>query len=379
MKREEVVENFKVNVIEPDLEKVITIFYHEFQTKKYVFVKRIYDEIEDFLKKIEKEEPETELATIRISYLQASIIDGSYQWQLCAQDKREYLDPIEREKYISLKEFFGCIEAFSDNWEKEEKKYVGNMYSGEVQKYKVDLFEKCIGCLTQCIIYALCNFRESESFEKQKKYVVFKILFGGYMDKMTPVFIHKETDMAEIKNFLRLPGEKKHLDDHTLIHNDLRGIQLKEVAARVEAKNFMFSTMLGGRIQYQIFMFCNMIGVCMRNMHIDDSGFVGCTFQLVDFTEANIENSDMHMSVFYGGEIVDGQVTPGIFGASFRNSNLHRVNFMECDLRNCDFTGANLSEIVWIGAKMSGVILERKYYDEMELSEQQRKDIVWIS
>ena len=47
------------------------------------------------------------------------------------------------------------------------------------------------------------------------------------------------------------------------------------------------------------------------------------------------------------------------FGTSFRNSNLERAHFSHSQIKNTDFTGANLSSVNWDDAKTMNCITER--------------------
>lgn len=378
MNRKEALEHFETNIAKPAVENILPVFYEKFRQQKEKFCEKLVNAVEQLLVQVNGKEPEVEIATIRISYLQASILDGTYQWQIVAQDKREYLDKKEREFYIAFPEIFTCIEELESELEKEVRKYVGNLYEGDVRSYKIQAFEKCMGCIYQAGMYAFRHFRKNEIFLHRKTHSVFKIMIGGYMDLMQIVFLQSKEDYEKVKEELYKPGEKKHLDEHQMIYRDYSGIELKEVAKRVEAKNLMFACFANSRIRYHIFVLCSMIGVNFSESRIDDSGFVGATMQQADFTGAVLQNCDMHASMFYGGEYVDGQVTPGIFPVSFRNSILHRVNFMCCDLRNCDFEGAKMSEIVLEDAKLQGARIESCYKEMLELTPEQEQEIIWI-
>lgn len=102
MNRKEALEHFENNIAKPALENILPTFYENFQQQKEKFCEKLVDAVEQLLLQVNEQEPDVEIATIRISYLQASILDGTYQWQIVAQDKREYLDKKEREIYVAL-------------------------------------------------------------------------------------------------------------------------------------------------------------------------------------------------------------------------------------------------------------------------------------
>ena len=378
MNRKEALEHFENTIAKSKVDEILVQFYEDFKNQKEEFCKKLFHGVRTLLEQMNETEKEVELAVIHINYLQAHIIDGTYQWRIAAYDQTEYLDKTEREIYVAFPEIFQCLQKLEDELQKEVRKYVGNLNEGDIIPYKLQAFEKCLGCIYLAATYTFHQLRQEEFYKIRKKFNIFRILLGGYMEQMQLVFLQTNEDYEKAKEEWYLPGEKKTLDEQKFVYRDYSQIEMREVSKRVEAKNLMFTCFAQSQIYYHIFTFCSMIGVNFSESQIESSAFVAATMQQADFTKATISNCDMHTSMFYGGEYVDGEVTPGIFPVSFRNATLDRVNFMFCDLRNCDFEGAVMKEIVFDGAKLSGARINSCYRDQLDFTKEQMQEIIWI-
>lgn len=379
MDRKEALLHFQTTVAQPAVEAILKQFYEEFSAKKQEFCQLLLQGVDKLLEKVLQEDPEKEIAVIRLAYLQAGILDGTYQWQLVAQDKNEYLDKKPIEMAIEVSSFFSCIENLAAELTAEVRKYVGNLYEGDVDTYKIQAWKKCLPTVYLASSYAFRTFREHEKFQQIRRHKVFRIAVSGYMDQEQVVFLHTEEDFEKTKQQLYRKGDAVQWKEPQFLYRNYSGIVLKKKESRVDCKNLMFTCFEKSRIRYHQFMFCNMIGINFRNSRIDDSGFIGNPMQQADFTDAVLCNCDMHTSMFYGGEYVDGQITPGIFSASFQNATLDRVDFSYCDLRNSDFSGANMGEVRFEHAKLKGTRIDEKNRENLILTQQQIEEIIWVT
>lgn len=377
MNRKEAYLHFQTAIAQPAVEANQKRFYEQFSINKLQFCQTLLQGVNELLEKVLQEDPEKEIAVIRLVYLQASILDGTYQWQVMAQDKNEYLDKKPIETVIDVSPFFSCIESMAAELTTEVRKYVGNLYEGDIATYKLEAWKQCMPTIYLAGAYAFRSFRENELFQQIHRHKAFRIVVSGYMDREQVVFLHTEEDFEKAKQQLYRKGDAVQMAETQFLYRNYGGIVCKKEESRVDCKNLMFTCFAKCRIRYHQFMFCNMIGINFQNSRIDDSGFIGNPMQQADFTGAVLCNCDLHTSMFYGGEYVDGQITPGIFSVSFRNTKLDRVNFSYCDLRNCDFSGSQMNEVIFEHAKMQGTRIDEGNRNKLTLSQEQQEEIIW--
>ncbi len=377
MDRKEALADFKEKAATA-VERAMIQFHKDFTKNREVYCEKLLEGFDRMAEKLKKEYKDTEIAELQFSYLQAHVIDGTYQWAIEARDKDKILDKKEKILYIAMPELFDAFEQLEDALKSEAAKYIGNLYEGDIADIKIEAFEKCKGYFYLGGYHAFRAIRKRRTYKEFKKHRAFLILIGGYMDEVQMVHLQTNEDFEAIKEEMYKKGDMDHLKEHNLLYRDYSGIVLKEESKRVDCKNLMFTCFEDCRIRYHLFTLTNLMGANFRNSRIDDTAFIGNTFQQADFTGAVLCNCDMHTSMFYGGEYVNGQITPGIYPVSFRECVLDNVNFSYCDLRNCDFENADMRKAVFDSAKLKGARMNMKYRDKLNLSQEQKEEIVWI-
>lgn len=378
MDRKEAIIHFKENVANEQINFTIEAFHKDFKSKRELFCKRLVDGFEQLVQMIKESGDTTPIAFVQYSFLQADIINGTYQWVIEAKDKNHYLDKKERMLILDMKEFFQVFEDMEVRMKKESAKYIGNLYEGDIQPYKLQAFQACVGWFYLAGSYAYRNIRQNSYYQQLDKCQVFQVTLGGYMDKVQIIHVQSKLNEEEAKLSLYRAQDALHLKENTYIYQDFSNIIWKEEGKRVDCKNLMFTCFQGCRIRYHLFMFTNFIGANFQNSRIDDSSFIGDTFQQSDFTGATLCYCDMHTSMFYGGEYVDGQITPGIYPVSFRGSRLEHVNFSYADLRECDFTDAWMEDVILDSAKLNRAKIPAQYKEKLYLSETQLLEVEWV-
>lgn len=378
MDRKEAIAHFRENAAEPGIKRALQQFHEDFKIKRELYCQKLLTGFETMAEKLQTEEPDTEIACIQFSFLQSHVLDGTYQWVIEAKDKNEILDRKEREVYIAMPELFGALETLEQELKQETKKYIGNLNDDDAKQVKLEAFRHCIGYFYLGGYYAFRNISQTQAYQKIKKYKLFRIMLGGYMDQVQILHIQEKREIEEIKKHLYKTADIDDWKKEELLLRDYSGIILKEEGKRIDCKNLMFSSFVGSRIRYHLFTLSNLMGVNFSNSRIDDTAFIGNTFQQADFTGATLKNCDMHASMFFGGEYMNGQVTPGIYPVSFKNTVLDHVNFSYCDLRNCDFEHAIMTDVIMDSAILEGTRMSRENMEKLNLTEEQRNSIVII-
>lgn len=378
MDRKEALAHFRENAAVPAIKRALQQFHEDFKINRELYCQKLLTGFEEIAEKLQIEEPDTEIACIQFSFLQSHVLDGTYQWLVEAKDKNEVLDRKEREVYIAMPELFGALETLEQEVKQEIAKYIGNLNEGDAEQVKLETFRRCIGYFYLGGYYAFRNISHTEAYQKIKKYRLFRIMLGGYMDRVQILHIQEEKEIGDIKKQFYDTADIDDWKKEELLLRDYSGIVLKEEGKRIDCKNLMFSSFAESRIRYHLFTLSNLMGVNFSNSRIDDTAFIGNTFQQADFTGAILKNCDMHASMFYGGEYVNGQVTPGIYPVSFKNAVLEQVNFSYCDLRNCDFEHAVMTDVIMDSAMLEGARMSRENMEKLELTEEQRNSIIMI-
>lgn len=382
MNREEAQKHFMENYAKEACQEARKVFDKHFKEKREWFCDRLIQAFEELVQQLEEKEELEQMAYFNYSFLQSHVLDGTYQWYLEAQNKEGVLEKKERSIHFDIKELGEPFEELEKNLKREVKKYVGNLTEYDAELLKLKTYKSCISYFYLGGLHGVRNIRENTYYKKLKKYKLFRITLGEYKDACQIIHIgykeKKQQEEIQKKLYQSVKGsEVDDLQKQELTLQDYSHIVLEEESSRIDCKNLIYSDWRNAKIQSHLFALCNMIGVNFSNAQIEHTSFLGIPFQEADFSGVTMEECDLLGCMFSGEEWeAEKPVTPGVYPISFQNSTLKRVNFSLSDLRGCDFRNATLEDVIFTDAKLKGARIEQHMVSKLNLSEQQRNEII---
>lgn len=356
---------------------------------------------------------EKEISLIQISWLRTGVMDRSYQWYMEAFGTEGIVDPIERAVSFSMNEFFTPYEELAQQLTERLKQYENLLTEYDVKQYKLRAAEDCIQYLEIGCMQAFREIRRHPAYQTLQKTPLFRIVFGEYKGKIQLIHIteeeaKKEELQEELFREILLEKEEDE-EDKTLLYNLLPESETREtlkqamdqdtvpIAKRkadfenpvltrrdftwltiekqtICLRSLFYSLFSGSSIRNSTFLYCNLIGADFQNAEIEDSYFHICVMQ-----NACMERGIFRRTSFAGSFLGAGEEDEpfiALCGVSFRNAVLEEVSFAYADISGCDFRGAAIKNVRFDGAKMIGSLWDKETLKTVELTKEQRAELV---
>jgi uncharacterized protein YjbI with pentapeptide repeats len=100
--------------------------------------------------------------------------------------------------------------------------------------------------------------------------------------------------------------------------------------------------------------------------------------------DADFSRADLKNAVFFQAEGPLGLQASMVFGVyslsgvKFVGADLEKANFQYANLQGADFRGAHFKETDFSGANLKNAIFNKANMNELDLSMEQKVDIVWV-
>ena len=109
------------------------------------------------------------------------------------------------------------------------------------------------------------------------------------------------------------------------------------------------------------------------------SDFWNCTMHSTLFRDTTINNVSFSNCRFDQADWIENEISsPGIVETSFIDSTLTDVEFVECDLRNCNFSKATLVNVMFKNCNLQGAIIGKESLRNITITSEQRNQLVII-
>ncbi len=378
MTRDEAVQKFRSGEAKEIFQRAIQKSREELVEKRDAFAQALRDAFWKMMEKA-KEYPDFKVREIQFSYLQVHVMDGTYKWLAELHDEKGEFVSVDISESLDMKRFFETYEAYRPEVYQEASKYVSTLTPADCDSLMVENFRELAPYFYFLGVYAFRGINEDARFQEIPIHKVFRILIGGRREKAFLVFykLEKPEEAADIKEKLNKEATEQDYSNDDFSLFDFSDEKFED--NNLSMRNFPFTC-----FRRAIFDKIEMYGskCLLSDWHeakITNCFFDGSCFNGADFSDAYFENVSLLGARFdVASDMKDIPFNPTIIPVSFRNATLKNVDFRGTFLAGCDFSGAKIGRINFAEADMKDAKLPMEYRDELELSEEQKKDIHWV-
>jgi len=221
-----------------------------------------------------------------------------------------------------------------DSLIKRSKKYGSNIREHHVELIMQTLLKYFHKYVIKLLRYSILEGVELEEYDKIRKETRFCIGTGEMFCEADYIYIDNQgkTDIFELRD--------KMEEKQPLPFEDLRRLELSKAD---------FSSM---NLEYTNFRGANLTKSDFSNALLNDTKFSKCNLQECSFLWTVLHEVE------------------------FDDAHLEKANFMNALIQDTDFTKAHLEKSIFQGANLSQCIFKREQIDQLNLNEQQMKNVI---
>lgn len=311
---------------------------------------------------------------ISICFLRSKYYIREGNIRIFALDKRFFLDqePIWVEMDCSDLSYY--LWGLEDDIFSFLKEYKNEIVKSDVHKLiQTEYIPMLIGYLTELARYTVrkgCHYFDEISVTDD-----FCITVGEYQGEYDEIFVTEKMDTKGVKleRFLNIHKAEKFMFCCKRYFNqqvkdmDLRGINFTKSC--FEKVNICNSSLENSILLKTTWLDCKLTDISWKEAQLFDAAFIGSELTGSDF-------SGIIAPVIPANLLVSA--TLSWRGVDFTNTNLTNVKFAGADIRGADFRGAKFCDTDFKDALLDKTVFNREARAEVDFSEEQRSQIIFI-
>ena len=315
MTRQEAMKRFKQEQAET-LEQAKQLFWQQAEGESGAFahiLKQVFYSIREEAGRMEKEK----LMFFHFSLLRTDLLNRKYNVLVQALDARWYLDTEPLELTFSLDVLFQVLNPVWDQLSDGTRKYIGKVNSCDVDIIMQQLAMECNGLLCHQLRFMLRDIEENKDFAATPKQEAWYIRWGEYRDNSEIV----------------ASADRIAKDQQTWSRSVRKAAQKEEELVA----GYWYGAELGD--------------TDCRNLPMYFINFEDCTLKNISFAHANMTGARFRNC--------------RIEGCSFEETVLRQADFMDCTWENNVFTGADVTNAVFMEQELPFVHLEAEQLQDI--------------
>ncbi|AIQ11230.1 pentapeptide repeat-containing protein [Paenibacillus durus] len=309
-----------------------------------------------------QQQGETEpIAYIHYSFLRTQILEQSCLYMVEAYSGKWYEDQADCRLSYDASWVYTHFTTMLEALEQDRKKYMGVLHAADIERLMLKatpFFHQFVSSIIHLAITEAVQLPEYKAIHKAKRLF---IRTGEYKDISECVYVEDQEmpNTDEVRELLMQTNEEPY------IYENLRNLFLPHL--RVVEKDLRYNDFSQSDLRGSQFLSCVLMGSQWQEAHIEGGSFRGSLLSDADFRYSHLQGADFREA---SGQAYreQGHRVPGLCGIRFDFANLDEA----------DFTDVHGFEYVsFEGASMYGTKVPRKYQQLWNLSDEQRKSIVW--
>jgi hypothetical protein len=306
------------------------------------------------------------------SMLRTGIIDRRPVYLIEALNQEWYLDPVECNVKYHPGWAFQFFDQLRTELDDKARLYLNQIDWYQLQRYKLQEAQKYHQYVSSFIRYAMTQAVQLPEFQAIAKEDDFAVRVGEYLGSSVIVYKMERRieDPTVIKTWLEENNRSAYtceiLTNLNLSYGNYWGINLQY--ADLRGSNFSQSQM----------QYCTLNGAKFNRGSLAASDLSEARIYQADFGDCNLQGTNFTEAIGAAG-IKDGEnwYYPGFRAVNFQGANLEGANFKNAKLRGAIFSGTNLRNVNFEGADLEDAIFSGDGRDSLNLSEAQRRQIIW--
>ncbi|MCM3172044.1 pentapeptide repeat-containing protein [Paenibacillus sp. MER 99-2] len=313
-------------------------------------------------------------STIHVSLMRTRLIQGDPAYMLHASDRRQESEvPVSGFLYDA-----SWIYSFMDQWIEEcedgRRRYMNRIDQAALESWQAGQLYPFHIYMVLAVRHAMDTIRTMDSFEAIRKEVHFEVRVGEYQDHEVTESVYRfnglQRSSIACKGWLesRLPNEYiyEHIADVNLCNGNYAELDFNH--ARFEEVDLSGSSFEGASLLGTRFERCQCTQSNYGQTLLLDTDFRDC-----NLTGANFDGAWSERDTF----IETHGLIYGIHGLRFQGANLSHATFRYARIAG-DFTGAELEQVNFTGADLSGSRMLAQDRFRVELTSEQRASVEWV-
>lgn len=315
-------------------------------------------------------------ALIRISLLRTSLLENTmtYVLEIVEDEGVDVTFHLTHHRYEATW-IYHHLRSWQDNCQVELKRYIGAIHPWSLDSWIQKEMSPFQDYMIHAVRYATTKIRELASHQALLQGDTFEIVVGEYGDAILGESVYFNNQIQKSDEDTKKWLQKGVVDEY--IYSHILGVDisageygasewnhLRAEQVNLSRSNLRESVLVGTKFQQCNCQFCDFTGSILYDADFRGSDLEGACFDFVMGEREQINASESMIFGIYGVQFQGANLK----GASFREAKI-AGDFRYADLQNVDFTGANLT-----GSKM--LLQDGKV---LKLSEAQMLQVTWLA
>ncbi|TVX92043.1 pentapeptide repeat-containing protein [Paenibacillus agilis] len=373
-------QHFKERVMQPKLNDSLLEMERYYEAHKDKLAQDLLDSMCSLCQQVivmQEAEKKANLGYITFSMLRTELIHGRAFYLVEATDANWFFDPnpcsIKADMGWAFEGWFKLVEQLE--W--DMLAYQGTVIKPEVEQLMLEAAAHYHQYVIRLARYALSRIDELPQWSYVNRHTQFEIRVGEYLDQSECVLkldesAHEESDVrSELEQ-----ARSADSNEAPLGYQVLRGLNLSE--GNFVQQDIRYSDFSGSHFSRSQMPICVAVGARFRNCQMDGVNLCASLLNEADFSGASLRGALFRFADGSSGLKDAVQWTmPGFEPLSFSGADLTGADFEHADLRGAIFVGSKVGAVNFKNANLKGAIFSIEDKEQLNITEQQRSEIVW--
>jgi len=330
-----------------------------------------FDELLQKIKAMQAMDGKAAISCITLSILRTSLFENTFAYRLDAQDKYWFMDDAVCDSKVSAPWIFDLLDKFKGELSKIAKTYVGKVYFREIGEICNEYLLIINRYLTAWLRKNLPAVLNDEFFEGVNTEETCETRFGEYQDATEMVCLYHAKQYSNEEMMEVMKKKRKYLTHYDISNRAIINMRLDDLNLRyAKLENSDFS---GCKFEAS-----NLFGANAANTTWTDADISFSVIYGADFTGCDLSRSGCRELQGYNLYVPDGVKYPTWEPVSFKGAILEETDFSGSKLDGAVFSGASFKDTDFTGVSLYHSVFSESDSEILQLSEAQRKHIIWI-
>ncbi|WP_096464352.1 pentapeptide repeat-containing protein [Aneurinibacillus soli] len=375
MTKEEVIQNFIENEVEPAILENMLELEEYFQTNKDRLLDgfvRSFQRICMKIKEMQLQSQKDKIGHITYSMLRTEIQEGRYGYLIEASDSSWFFDPIECQDEYDASWAFQFLERLVEYLEEKRRNYMGTITRMDIEKIRnkeAEKYNQYVAILAQYAMPYGIALLEYKDIDKEEEV---EVRVGEYMD-ISEIVYKEDSRMKEATEIKAWLEEKL---EYEYAYEVFRNLDLSK--GNYEGIDLRYADVEQSNVSNSKLSECVLLGTKFMETNLWETDFSRSFI-----SGANFRNSDLRGAIFHEVEGSSGLFDPsswempGFLSVNFEGANLEGADFKNANLKGAVFVEANLAYTNFTGANLEHAIFSRADLGRVKLDDRQMDSVIW--
>ncbi|MBD8498798.1 pentapeptide repeat-containing protein [Paenibacillus arenosi] len=377
---EDKLQHFKERVMQPKLNDSLLALERYYEANKDKLVQDLLDSMYSLCQQVivlQETETKADLGYITFSMLRTELIHGRAFYLVEATDENWFFDPNPCTIKADMGWAFESWFKLGEQLEWDMLAYQGTVIKPEVEQLMLEAAAHYHQYVIRLARYALRRIDALPQWSYVNRHTQFEVRVGEYLDQSECVLKLDESVKEESDVRLELEEVRSaDSDEAPLGYQMLRGLNLSD--GNYVQQDIRYSDFSGSHFSRSQMPICIAVGAHFRNCQMDGVNLYASLLNEADFSGASLRGALLRFADGSSGLKDEAQWTmPGFEPLNFSGADLTGADFEHADMRGAIFVGSKVEAVNFKYANLQGAIFLLEAKEQLNITEQQRFEIVW--